>query len=223
MKSKVMKTKVIGGLVLFVLVVGGWFAVVNPRLSHISQIQSQISDEQAKDQSIQTQIAGLERKKAALPQERLIAAALQKRFPPTAAQPELFASIQQAAVRAGIPANAVSSVTPSAPTAVVGTGTGVTPPQAAPGVPASGAGAHPGSVTLSTASGGNVATMTVAVSVTGSIDQIHAFLSNLENMPRAYLIDSVSVTSAGKACTVNITGTMFVMAAPVDPSVKPAK
>ena len=60
---------------------------------------------------------------------------------------------------------------------------------------------------------GNLATMPMAITVTGSFDQIKAFLSATENLKRAWLIDNVSAQGGAEdgKITLTATGSMFVL------------
>jgi hypothetical protein len=60
------------------------------------------------------------------------------------------------------------------------------------------------------------------VSVTGTYDETERLLQNLEHMPRAYLMTSVSLAGGGDGTTTGeftttITGEMFVMPPIPDP------
>lgn len=194
------KTSLIGTVALLALLAASWMFVLSPRLGQAAEVRAQADTVAAQNESLAATIAQLESKRKNLPEQRDYAAALAARVPASAAQPELFDAVRDAAARAGIPEQDVSSVTPSVPQA---------------------GGVGSGSVTLDTDE--SLASMELNISVSGSYASIVTFLGELENMPRAYLINTVNVspdqdeTGVGRY-TLVVNGTLFVMRAPVDPA-----
>jgi hypothetical protein len=130
---------------------------------------------------------------------------LATKFPPTADQPTLFRQIGLAAKKAGITENNVTSLGPAAPI-LGGAAVGAK-------LPGAGAGAK---------GTDNLATMAVSFNATGSFTQMVAMLTNLEDLPRSFLITQVNLASADKAkFTIAVQGNMFVYRAVPDPDVKP--
>jgi len=122
-------------------------------------------------------------------------------FPPTADQPELFRSVTAAAATAGIPAERITTLTPKAP--LLGSGRPV------------GGAKLPGK-----ASAADVAAQSVSMTIEGSYQQMPQLIANLERMPRAYLITSLSLSAGTTPGTFStaITGDMFVMPPAKDPA-----
>lgn len=202
--SKSRLTMVGGSLILVVLVVLSWFLVLSPQLAKASEIKDQTEIVKTSNATLTTQIAKIRAQEANLDAERQIARALTARFPATAAQADMFGQIRQAAAQAGIADKNVTALTPS--------------------VPQGGAGAAAGGTKVTVGAQGaakGVASLQVGLTVSGSYVQMTKFLSTLEAMPRAYLIDTLALAPAGdtdKAYTLTITGTMFALQAPVDPA-----
>lgn len=227
--SRATQTKLVGGLIVLVMVLGGWFFLVHPQLAKQGTIASQVSDEQSKADTLQGQIAALQKKQQDLPNEQAIAAAQAARFPGTADQPGLFTEINAAAAQAGINPNQLSAITPGIPTLVAAAAPAPAPASTSTDGTATGSTSTTGTTSTTTTGGvslgsttSNLATMTVAVTVTGNSTELVKFLHNLENMKRSYLISEASFAYAvdGKSSTtLNITGTMFVMAQPKTPNV----
>lgn len=201
-KPNNVKVAGIGVLVLLVLV--GYFFVLSPRLSKAGEIKAEKETVAEQNDSRQTEITNLTKQAEGIARGRAQAAFLTGKFPPTAAQADLFAQIRKAAADAGLAENQVGALTPSVPQsgATTGNGSAVLPGQ----------GGGPG-----------LASMTVSLAATGTYAQLTAFLKNLENMDRAYLVRTVSLAPGGGNATgaesfaITIDGTMFVVAAPTDP------
>jgi Tfp pilus assembly protein PilO len=202
--DRVGRARALGTLGLIALAALGWFLVVSPRTGAVAEAQQQAVEVRDRNNSLRRQIEALRAQGSAVQGIREAAAALAARFPPTADQPALFQQVTRAAAQAGIPAAKVTSITPTAP--VVGV----------PGESARAPGAVPAVA--------GVATQTVTLSVTGTYAQLQRLQANLERMPRAYLVTSLSLTHDGESggYTANIAGHMFVMPPAPEPRPAPA-
>lgn len=230
--TKSRQTVLLGSLLLVILVVAAYMLVIGPRMGRASDIKDQTATLAQANDAIQTQITALDKQKEALPEARKYEEALETRFPPQIQQRQLFFAVRKAADQAGLPKNAVSEITPTVPqidSAGVG---GVTLPEPAvdptdptaePAAPATPAPAAP-----VPAAAGQVASMGLTLAVTGTQDQLVKFLRALEAMDRSYLIDSVQFGSSGTgvvgnaggggAYTLAVSGKMYLLPAPVDPT-----
>ena len=195
-------TKIVGALVLLVVAALSWLLVVGPETSSLAEARAQIQSTRDQNQVLAAQLHALEAQRKQLGPTRKVARAMARKFPPTADQPGMFEEVTAAAVDAGIGADGVTTLAPSAPQ-VGGTD------------PATGVGATP-------ATGGTLASQLVTVSITGGYDQTVELLQNLERMPRAYLIDGVTIAGGDSGYTTSITGQMFVMPPVTDPGDLPA-
>lgn len=194
-----MGTKVVGGLVLLLLAGLGWMFVVGPETEKLSAVRLEIESTRDQNDVLRLQLVTLEKQREQLGSTRRTAAALADKFPPTADQPGLFEAVTAAAVDAGIGAKGVTTLAPTPP--VIG---GVDP--------ATG-------VQLADPAGAQLARQSVSVSVEGSYAQTERLLENLERMPRAYLINSVTLGGGATegAYTTTVVGDMFVMPPVADP------
>jgi hypothetical protein len=187
-------TTFLGALALVVVAALGWLFVLGPAFGELDAVHTQTSDARAQQDVLNQQLTLLREQQQTLPKIRADSAALTVRFPGTADQPGLFESVAKAVADAGIPAEKLTALTPTPP--VVGTG------DEAAGV-----------VLPVEEASGNLATQTVTVSVESTYDEARRLLANLETMPRAYLVTSLTVTegeAAGQFSTT-IIGNMFVM------------
>lgn len=199
--NKVKQTYLIGIVAITVLTLVSWFFLVSPRMAQAGEIAAQQAQVEASNVKTQQQIAQLTTMKKGLVKQRQVAAALATKFPPTADQPTLFRQIGLAAKKAGITENDVTSLGPAAP--VLG---GASAVAKLPGAGAAAKGTD------------NLATMAVSFDATGSFTQMVALLSNLEDLPRSFLITQVNLASADKAkFTIAVQGNMFVYRAVPDP------
>ncbi|NYD42864.1 hypothetical protein [Nocardioides panaciterrulae] len=192
-------TKVVGGLSLLVVAAASWMLAVGPETGKLADARAEVDSARQQNTVLAQQLTQLQQQRSQVAATRRTARKLALKFPPTADQPGLFQQVTDAAVAAGIGPKGVTTLAPSPPV-IGGTENGV------PAVPPAG-GSH------------LLASQTVSVSVTGTYDQTQQLLENLEHMPRAYLINSVSLSGGGTdgAFTTTIAGQMFVMPPVPDP------
>lgn len=186
--------KVVGALALVVVGGLGWNFVVGPETTALSDVRLAIESTRDQNDVLALQLVSLQKQAQALGDTRQDALALAERFPPTADQPGLFEEVTAAAVDAGIGAKGVTTLAP-------------TPPVIGGADPAAGVGVE------APAGGAQLARQTVSVSVQGTYAQTQRLLENLEQMPRAYLVTSVTLGAGAEtgSYTTTVTGDMFVM------------
>jgi hypothetical protein len=187
-------TKTLGPLALVIVAVLAWMLVLGPARAELGEVRSQTSAAHTQTGVLNQQLTELREQERTLPQIRADSAALTASFPATADQPGLFEAVSQAVADAGIPAENLTALTPTPP--VVGMG------DEAAGV------ALPTEDTP-----GNLATQTVTVSVDSTYEEARQLLANLEAMPRAYLVTSLTVTEGERVgqFSTTVIGNMFVM------------
>lgn len=193
-------TKVLGALGLLLIAGLGWMLALGPETAALAEVRVQTEDARAQNLLLEQQLAGLQKQAEELDSTRATARALAERFPPTADQPGLFRAVTEAATDAGIRPKDVTALTPTPPT--VGSVDPATGVQLA-----------------STGAGADLARQVVTVSVEGDYAATEELMENLENMPRAYLVNSVTLATgtSGGTFTTTITGDMFVMPPADDP------
>jgi hypothetical protein len=198
-------TKLLGGAALLAIAGLGWSLVVGPETATLTEVQQQVVDTRDQNDVLGLQLATLRQQEEQLGETRRTALRLAKRFPATADQPGLFEAVTAAAVDAGIGADGVTTLSPTPPQ--VGGADAVDP---ATGAPAVTPGATPGA--------GDLARQSVTVTVAGGYDETLRLLENLEHIPRAYLVATVSVSADGeRGYSTTVIGDMFVMPPLTDP------
>ena len=235
--NKSRSTVVFGSLILVVLIAAGWFLLLSPRMGKPGEIRAEQDQVAAVNATTEASIKDLQEKQKQLPQAREYASRLAERFPSTAAQAEMFEMVRDAARAAGIPEQNITDLTPSVPaiggaldgsvtlpeTAADPAAEPAADPNAAPAANPSAAPAAGSTPPPAAAGGGQLAVMTVDITVSGSKTQLVKFVTAVENMERSYLVDSVMLGSlaegpgGGGKYTVTVTGKMFSLKAPVDP------
>jgi Tfp pilus assembly protein PilO len=201
-------SKIIGSLILLLIVVVGWLVVVAPETDELGAVRQQIVDAGDQNRLLAQELFTLRLQAKDLDSTRATADALAAKFPPTADQPGVFEQVTAAATAAGIGPKAITALTPTPPAiGEIDPLTGVQP-------------AGEGDESL--------ARQTVTLSVKGDYTATQDLLSNLEDIPRAFLIDSVTLTTGevtpgelGTSFTTTITGDMFVMPPAPDPEEAP--
>ncbi|PVG81529.1 hypothetical protein DDE18_16065 [Nocardioides gansuensis] len=186
-------TKVLGALALLGIVVASWFLVLGPQAEAISETRAAIADMSDQNDLLRLQLAALKKQEQELPAIADQDRALEELFPRTADQPGLFRQVSGAAARAGIAPGNVTTVAPTAPMLGAAEAEGV-------GLPAASTSA-------------DLARQTVTITVEAGYSATQLLLDNLEEMPRAYLVTSLSVsTGSGPGLLLTtVTGDMFVM------------
>lgn len=191
-------TAIIGAVAVALIVAVSWMFVVGPQTSRLSTVRTQIQETRDQNDVLRVQLARLTMQSKNLADVRQTAQAIADKFPPTADQPGLFGEVTKAAVDAGIGPDGVTTLAPDPP--VIGSD------------PAAGV------VAQQPAGTSRLARQAVSISIQGSYSQTTALLENLEQMKRAYLITSVTLSGgAEEGFTTTVAGDMFVMAPVTDP------
>lgn len=186
-------TKVLGLLGMLVLVAASWFLVLGPQAAGLSETQAAVVETRDQSDLLRGQLDVLQTQERELPETRVRDRALGELFPRTADQPGLFREVGRAATGAGIPPAKVTTVAPTAPTLGGETTDGVALP--------------------TEAANSDLARQTVIITVEADHTRTQRLLDNLEDMPRAYLVSSLTLgtgTTPGSFLTT-VTGDMFVM------------
>jgi Tfp pilus assembly protein PilO len=186
-------TLVGGALLLALLTAAGWFLAVGPKTAALGEVRTSIEETRAQNQLLEQQLVTLREQADSIEKTESVAEALARVFPGTADQPGLFEMVTEAAGAAGIGPRDVTALSP-------------TPPTVGGSDPAAGASPVP-------AAGAELARQTVTLSVEGTYTETAELMANLERMPRAYLVTSVSLgagTGPGSYLTT-VTGDMFVV------------
>ena len=194
-------TKLLGTIAVILLAGVGWLFLISPQTSALEEVRVQIETTRSQSSGLRQQLVSLRELQRHLKDTRTTARALAAKFPPTADQPELFRAVTAAADAAGIPARRITALTPSPPVA----GSGRSAVEAK----------RPGATTAA-----DVAAQDVSLTVEGSYQEVRKLVENLEGMPRAYLITSLTLSAGANpgTFTATIDGTMFAMPPAKDPA-----
>lgn len=186
-------TKVLGALALVVIAASAWLLALGPQAGSISETQASITETRDQNDTLRVQLTSLRKQEGELPERLAEDRLLEELFPRTADQPGLFRHVSSAATRAGIPPGKVTTVAPTAPVLGGGQADGAALPTASKDA--------------------DLARQTVTITVEAGYSATQQLLDHLEEMPRAYLANSISVGagSAPNSYLTTVTGDMFVM------------
>lgn len=205
----------------------GWLFVVSPKRSAAAELRDQAAATEQSNAQLRTKLTVLKGQAKDLPKEQAKLAAVAAKIPDNPALPSLIRALVAAGTASGVE---LVSVTPGTPVAPVVAPAAAAAAPAAPGAaPAAGAPAPPAPVAGAVAPGGAAGTlMTVPVSlnVAGGYFQIQQFLSELENLPRAFRVSALTLAPGanpvkpnaltgaaaedGRALTATVTGEVFL-------------
>lgn len=197
-------TMLLGILAIVLVLVANWMLLISPVLGDTSAAKDATSTAQDRNRTMAAEVAALESQQRNLSDYEDAAAELETLFPPTADQPGFFAAVTRAAGAAGIPADKVTAVSPTAPQLLDASGQPI-PEDAATSTDAP----------VAT----DVAVQTVSVTAEGVYGQIQQLLANLEGMERTFEVTSLEISTgsdgaegstAAGTLTVSITGSTYV-------------
>ncbi len=202
--TKLRQWSVLTAVAVLAVLAAGWFLLVSPKRSEAAQLREQASAQDQTNATLRAQVAALTLQARDLPRQRARLGVLAGKIPSNPALPALILRLGEAADRAGV---TLVSLAPGAPTAVAPTATGAVP---AP--------------TGSAAAGvGQLFAVPVTVQISGGFFQLEQFLTNLEDLPRSFLVGQLSVVPdatagsssglSGGSLAASLTGRVFVSVA----------
>lgn len=212
------------------ILAGGYFLLVSPKASKAASLRDEAETQQQANNRLRAQIAQLNRQKKDLPKQQAELEKFAAKIPNNPALPSLIRSLSDAADNAGVELISLSPGTPALVATSVPGGTTA----AAAGSTTKSAATAPAAATLP------IAAIPVSVEVTGTYSQVSQFLSEIEGLPRAFLVNGFNVNpgdtspraakdNGGKAyngtLTMSVTGQLYMTTkvAPVAPvAAKPA-
>jgi Tfp pilus assembly protein PilO len=224
--SRIRLIAVLGALTLGVLAAVAWLLVLSPRVGAAAEIDAQSDTVRNQTSSLQREIVQLEATKSRLPERVGRFEQLKASFPRTAEIPALLDQIRSAAAQSGV---SVQTLETSAPVLVVpggDTGDAATGQDGTAGTAAAPSPAPTPATTATTASpdgssgvgvpvqgaDGTLATMPMSVTMSGSYQHLTNFLKRAEELPRAWLIDTLSAQAGeGGKIALTASGNMFVL------------
>lgn len=159
-------------LVLLILA-AGWFLLVSPKRSAATALNATAAKQEQDNATVRTQIAALKAQALDLPKKQARLTEISARMPDNPALPSLIRALSDAADKANVDLMSLSPSAPVALTAAVPATVGLaTPPVAVQQIP-------------------------LALTVQGKFFQMEQFLSNLESLPRAFVVTTLGVAPAG--------------------------
>jgi len=161
------------------LLIGSWFLLVSPKKAAAADLTAQTDAQIAANAQLETQISVLKAQSKDLPEMQAKLARLETKIPSDPQLPTLIRQLSEAADRAGVD---LVSLTPSAPSVV---------------------GATPGTTVTDTA--GALNAITLGIVATGGYFELQQFFNEVENMPRALLVNKSDLTDTPLAGSTTTT------------------
>jgi Tfp pilus assembly protein PilO len=159
-----------------VILAAGWFLLVKPQNSKVSDLHTQTAAQDQQNQVLTTQIEALEAEQKQLPQQQRILEKFATKIPDTAAEPGLIRALSATAKASGVD---ITAITPGAATQLGSAAGGAATLGAAP------------------ASSASLYSLPLSLTVTGSYANLESFFSGLEQLPRAFMVSGFSLSRAG--------------------------
>lgn len=192
--TRVRLTRLISAVLLLALVAVLWLFVLQPRQDDLARAEADLLAAQDQQRALTTRSAQL---RELLEQAPDIAASAQTLFgavPQTAELPALLDQITSAASKAGIAAENISVINTSIPVPIRE--------------------ADPAAAQAAEELGVSLGSIAIDVAANGSAEELLAFQRNLENLERALVIESVSVSASrdqAQSQTMSIAGRLFIL------------
>ncbi len=159
---------------------GGYFLLVSPQANEAAKLRGDTESQQQANNKLRSQIQMLNRQKKDLPAQQAELAKFATKVPNNPAMPSLIRSVSDAADNAGVE---LRSLSPATPVLVSDT--------AAKGTPTTAATTAPYGMAL--------AQIPISIQVVGNYSQISQFLSEVEGLPRAFLVSGLNVQPGAAA------------------------
>ena len=154
----------------------GWFVLVSPQRSHVSDLKAKALTEQQATSQVQAQVAQLKQQQQGEPAQQRKLMKIASQIPDNPQLPTLIRELAAAAHKSGVSLDAMAPAQPTMLAAAAPTTTGT----AATG----------------TAAAAPLASIPVTISVTGSYFNIESFMRSLEHLDRALLAKGLTVAPA---------------------------
>ena len=200
------------GLAALLMLVIGYFFFISPQRDETGRIQSQTAAAQTQNAALQAKIASLQQQAKELPKYEAQLAQAHLALPSTSGLPDFLRTVQ--AIGSQTLAK-VTSLSMSAPADVTSLAAAAPAPTASATATAS-PGAAPQGPSVA---GAHVYALPISATVSGSVSQLAAFLTQLQAVqPRAVLISQLNLsagsTTKGAASASTLTLTMQAFVAP---------
>lgn len=203
--TKIKKVKTIGIGSISLVSVLGVILVVYPFFNEQETLKIQVQEKVSENSVLSTRITSLKKTAEQVPKIKAYNDSLSTRFPATSDIPGLISSITTTASSAGLGPSSITALTTTIPAIIADTASTLPAAGAAPAAPSgpvdntdTGTAATAPAAGGTTASGGDLASMNVTITVEGNPDQLAAFVRQLSQAEgqRAFLIKSFSIDTA---------------------------
>lgn len=154
---------------------GGYFLLVSPKASKAAALRQEAETQEQQNESLRTQIQMLNRQKKDLPRQQAELERFAKKIPNNPALPAMIRAFSDAADNSNID---LVSLAPGTPAAVNATG--------APTVGTTAAAPATSQIPI--------AAIPIAVRVSGTYSEVSQFFSEIERLPRAFLVNGFTIT-----------------------------
>ena len=169
-------------LAVVAVLVAGWMLAIKPQRSHAADLRSQAAGVEQSNDQLRNQLSSLKAQAKDLPKQQARLAEIAKKIPNNPALPTLIRNLSDAADSAGVD---LVSLAPAQPVALV---SAVAAPAGRPAAGSAG----------SAVATPQVEQVPVTLSVTGSYFNLEQFVSNLEQLDRAMIVDGWSMSPGAK-------------------------
>jgi Tfp pilus assembly protein PilO len=112
--DKLRQLSLLTAVAVVAVVAGGWFLLVSPQRSKVSDLHAQAAEQKDKNATLSTEIARLKAEAKDLPAEQARLAAIAEQLPPNPAMPALIGDLARAAKKSGVD---LQIIAPQAPVA----------------------------------------------------------------------------------------------------------
>lgn len=205
--SRIRKIKLLGSIIIGLVSIIGIITVIYPFFNERETLKIEVQEKMSENSVLSTRINSLKKTAEQVPQIKAFNDSLSVRFPSTSDIPGLVSSLASTASASGLGSASITGLETSIPTLVAGTAASLPSSTAATkadkgptdNTDTGTAAAAPAAGTAKAASAGDLASMTVDLTVEGSPDQLTTFVKNLSaGQGRAFLIKGFSLDAGAE-------------------------
>jgi Tfp pilus assembly protein PilO len=213
------KWSVLTALIVVMILGGTWYAAIEPQSKHAASIRSQAASQQTTNQGLLMQIKTLQAQSKGVVADQARVAAIAKELPPSA---EMASYVRLLVATASAAQVDLISISPGAATTltVASAPVAAAPVTATPSTAAGSTSKVVGSRTTTGATGGvgvapaagsvtsagALSGIPITLAINGGYFQIQQFIAQLEKMPRATIVTSISLTPGAALTAAAATG-----------------
>lgn len=205
--NRIRKIKLLGFIVIGLVSVIGIITVIYPFFNERETLKVEVQEKMSENSVLSTRISSLKKTAEQVPQIKAFNDSLSVRFPSTSDIPGLVSSLSNTASASGLGSASITGLETSIPTLVAGTASSLpssTPAATADKGPTDNtdtgtAAAAPAAGAAKSNSAGDLASMTVDLTVEGNPEQLTTFVKNLSaGQGRAFLIKGFSLDAGAE-------------------------